>query len=135
MIWMEDLLLRDLLLLENQLPFFVLQRIFYLATGGEAISSSLVEVAINFFNKMFFTKRTGLPREPIHHLLHLYHWFLLSMPLLFRIHCPFSQSISENQTKLYETFGWLWCPSKLKAQTLNSGDNCNKKRRNYKDDP
>ena len=80
MIWVEDLLLRDLLLLENQLLFCLLPRIFYLATKTTA-PSSLVQVVVDFFNKMIFPKRTGSPPEPIHHLLHLYHWFLLSTPL------------------------------------------------------
>lgn len=86
MIWMEGLLLHDLLLLENQLPFFVLRRVFCLAT--KTIPSSLRKVVINFFNKMFSTEKTGLPPEPIHHLLHFYHWFLLSMPISYQPSAP-----------------------------------------------
>lgn len=51
--WMLPFLTRDLLALENQIPFSVLKCIFELAIRSSKISScSLAEVAMKFFNRM-----------------------------------------------------------------------------------
>lgn len=51
--WMLPFLTRDLLALENQIPFFVLKSIFALAVGSSDNGNySLAELALNFFNRM-----------------------------------------------------------------------------------
>ncbi|KAL1821282.1 hypothetical protein DCAR_0417673 [Daucus carota subsp. sativus] len=51
MSWVYSFFLRDLLRLENQIPFFILQRLFDLSTLPEEESGkSLAELALNFFN-------------------------------------------------------------------------------------
>ncbi|XP_068655830.1 UPF0481 protein At3g47200-like [Aristolochia californica] len=72
----------DLLLLENQVPFFVLQRVFdmVVANDNDSHYPSLVNLCLHFFNP--FLEITKLQRPPmesesIHHLLHLVHHYLL----------------------------------------------------------
>ncbi|XP_030451159.1 UPF0481 protein At3g47200-like isoform X1 [Syzygium oleosum] len=51
--WMYIILIRDLLRIENQIPFFVLQEVFNLSNGNtenEANQRSLSELALLFFN-------------------------------------------------------------------------------------
>ncbi|KAF8039428.1 hypothetical protein BT93_B1844 [Corymbia citriodora subsp. variegata] len=51
--WMLPHLTRDLLALENQIPFFVLKHIFALAVGSSDNGNcSLAELALDFFNRM-----------------------------------------------------------------------------------
>ncbi|KAI3991483.1 hypothetical protein MKX01_006785 [Papaver californicum] len=54
--WMLRSLQRDLLMLQNQLPFFVLQELFNLTSCAEQHNVSLVELALRFFNPI-------IPRE------------------------------------------------------------------------
>ncbi|XP_048135897.1 UPF0481 protein At3g47200-like [Rhodamnia argentea] len=51
--WMLPFLTRDLLALENQIPFFILKSIFALAVGSSDNDNySLAELALKFFNRM-----------------------------------------------------------------------------------
>ncbi|XP_026435190.1 UPF0481 protein At3g47200-like [Papaver somniferum] len=54
--WMLRSLQRDLLMLQNQLPFFVLQELFNLISCPEQDNVSLAELAVRFFNPI-------IPRE------------------------------------------------------------------------
>lgn len=67
-IWM------DLLLFENQIPFFVVEKLFSLVITKSHDSHELL---VNTFTNLFLAKETlGPPlilRGKIHHLLHLYH--------------------------------------------------------------
>ncbi|KAL5987529.1 hypothetical protein ACLOJK_035277 [Asimina triloba] len=64
---------RDLLLLENQLPFFVLRHLFDL-TIPQTNHPILPQLAINFFNSPLLKNRPPHlpPHMAHHHLLHLY---------------------------------------------------------------
>ncbi|XXG44614.1 hypothetical protein AAC387_Pa01g4366 [Persea americana] len=79
MIWMVPQIQYDILLLENQLPFFILELIFDLVTAKEGHSyPSLMHLALNAC-KMFSVckeRAASLPKSA-HHLLHLYYSFLL----------------------------------------------------------
>ncbi|XXG60600.1 hypothetical protein AAC387_Pa04g2465 [Persea americana] len=86
MVWIGPLILNDLLLLENQLPFFVVECVFDNTDTGE-YSSSLAELTFDFYclvthRKISKYKDMFLPSaEPAHHLLQLYHWFNI-LPLI-----------------------------------------------------
>ncbi|XXG88933.1 hypothetical protein AAC387_Pa12g1064 [Persea americana] len=80
MVWMHDLIRNDILLLENQLPFFILTKIFELLE----FTPTFMDLAINYLKLVASQKRVNFPPpvpvqvnfrplEPVHHLLHLYH--------------------------------------------------------------
>ncbi|XP_058084052.1 UPF0481 protein At3g47200-like [Magnolia sinica] len=71
--WILPLIAQDMLLLENQLPFFVLERSF--ALHGN--SSSLSELASGFFEHIVGKNDKIPPTSNILHLLHLIHSRLL----------------------------------------------------------
>ncbi|KAF8039432.1 hypothetical protein BT93_B1848 [Corymbia citriodora subsp. variegata] len=52
MAWILPSLMRDLLRLENQIPYFVLQKLFDLSVGSGNDSPSLAKLALSFFNYM-----------------------------------------------------------------------------------
>lgn len=73
--WMLPIIAVDLLLLENQIPFVVLEKIFgWMKASTESITSdkSLKELAIKFFEPLIPLK-SEISGEPPHHLLHLIH--------------------------------------------------------------
>ncbi|KAJ1269383.1 hypothetical protein BS78_07G207600 [Paspalum vaginatum] len=81
--WAMQNVYNDLLLLENQLPFFVLERFYGIATGGRGGRDHFVSnVLVNYLTvDMGASQDAERSRPPddgeIHHLLHLYyHWFL-----------------------------------------------------------
>ncbi|RWR98226.1 UPF0481-like protein [Cinnamomum micranthum f. kanehirae] len=80
-----QLLKYDILLLENQLPFFILDKIYKLAITPSSSNSyppSFTQLAIGYFNWVF-QEEINLPPPPpetVHHLLHLYHLFCLYTP-------------------------------------------------------
>ncbi|XXG88940.1 hypothetical protein AAC387_Pa12g1071 [Persea americana] len=80
MVWMHDLIRNDMLLLENQLPFFILIKIFELLE----LTPTIMDLAINYLKLVASQKKVNFPPpkpvqvnfrplEPVHHLLHLYH--------------------------------------------------------------
>lgn len=74
--WVRKYVYFDLLYLENQIPFFVLEQIYDLQNGHKQISSPLVAMAMNFFNlRMRWNRSCILTLEPkcVYHLLHLVH--------------------------------------------------------------
>ncbi|XP_010045251.1 UPF0481 protein At3g47200 [Eucalyptus grandis] len=52
MAWVLPFLMRDLLRLENQIPYFVLQKLFDLSVGSGNDGPSLAKLALGFFNYM-----------------------------------------------------------------------------------
>ncbi|KAI6685276.1 hypothetical protein NL676_031189 [Syzygium grande] len=52
MAWILPSLMRDLLRLENQIPYFVLQKLFDLSVGSGNKGPSLAKLALGFFNYM-----------------------------------------------------------------------------------
>ncbi|XXG79083.1 hypothetical protein AAC387_Pa09g0232 [Persea americana] len=77
-LWMLPTIGQDLLLLENQLPFFVLQHLFRLVTKSDP--RCLVDLAFGFFEHLLSKNNDILSSKPIHHLLHLFHTHLLPTP-------------------------------------------------------
>ncbi|XP_058076978.1 UPF0481 protein At3g47200-like [Magnolia sinica] len=77
--WMLPIIARDMLLLENQLPLFILQRLFELTV--ESSQSSLIDLAFDFYRHLFQIY-DGMQQSmgSIHHLLHLFHLHLLPSP-------------------------------------------------------
>jgi hypothetical protein len=80
--WAMQNVYNDMLLLENQLPFFVLERFYDLATGGLGRDYFVTNVLVNYLTVDMCVgprdpESTRPPDGEIHHLLHLYyHWFL-----------------------------------------------------------
>ncbi|KAL5987532.1 hypothetical protein ACLOJK_035280 [Asimina triloba] len=66
------LIKRDLLLLENQLPFSILQCMFDLTIAKSQMIPTLHEIAFGFFNHLEQRRRALPPPDCVHHLLHLY---------------------------------------------------------------
>lgn len=68
--WLHDAVGFDLIMLENQIPFFILQHLFGL-TNVSSPSSSLVEWALNFYGQRDLEERIKNSGINIQHLLHL----------------------------------------------------------------
>eukprot|EP00268_Persea_americana_P035404 TRINITY_DN3495_c0_g1_i5.p1 TRINITY_DN3495_c0_g1~~TRINITY_DN3495_c0_g1_i5.p1 ORF type:complete len:429 (-),score=35.86 TRINITY_DN3495_c0_g1_i5:357-1643(-) len=86
-LWMHSLIRYDILLLENQIPFFILNKIFELLPvtrsppkDTHSSPSSLTVLAISYLNRATEHKVNLPPPESVHHLLHLYHSFCLYPP-------------------------------------------------------
>ena len=47
--WLQDVVMHELLLLENQLPFFVIEKIYHLALPSRSNSPSLIQLTFDFF--------------------------------------------------------------------------------------
>ncbi|TVU33301.1 hypothetical protein EJB05_25111, partial [Eragrostis curvula] len=72
--WISALLVSDLLLLENQIPFFVLQALFSLrAPEAETIDLRRLILPHLRYHDFEETWRTEALTTEIHHLLHLFH--------------------------------------------------------------
>ncbi|XP_062194904.1 UPF0481 protein At3g47200-like isoform X2 [Phragmites australis] len=79
--WAMQNVYNDLFLLENQLPFFVIERFYDIATGGLGRDYFVTNLLVKYLTVDFGTAKDGdsarSPDGEIHHLLHLYyHWFL-----------------------------------------------------------
>ncbi|XP_072995195.1 UPF0481 protein At3g47200-like [Typha latifolia] len=74
----------DLLLLENQIPFFIIKHLSESVSGGGGAergeTPSIISLLYKHMNIGVQKKKTEPPPPPeIHHLLHLYyHWFVLA---------------------------------------------------------
>ncbi|KAL5731790.1 hypothetical protein ACHQM5_004487 [Ranunculus cassubicifolius] len=83
--WILVPLVHDMLLLENQIPFLVPQRLFDLAKiseDGRCVRQSLVELHFFMFNCLV-PLNVEIPPTPacsVHHVLHLFHTHLLPSP-------------------------------------------------------
>ncbi|XXG60596.1 hypothetical protein AAC387_Pa04g2461 [Persea americana] len=107
--WIAPLMLYDLLLLENQLPFFLIQSVFDIIYHGEH-SSSLIRLAYGFYrlvthkriygdknNKIFDLRHLFIPDEDeVLHLLQLYHWFIISPQIKLSFKKPKPKRINFN---------------------------------------
>ncbi|XP_039771175.1 UPF0481 protein At3g47200-like [Panicum virgatum] len=80
--WAMQNVYNDLFLLENQLPFFVLERFYDMATGGLGRDHFVANVLVKYLTVDMGAAQDAEeaarpPDGEIHHLLHLYyHWFL-----------------------------------------------------------
>lgn len=76
--WMLPVISHDMILLENQLPFFIVKRLFELMeTSNRESKTCLESLALDFFRRHLFWKINARHSNNIHHLLHLLHSSLL----------------------------------------------------------
>ncbi|XP_038985623.1 putative UPF0481 protein At3g02645 [Phoenix dactylifera] len=86
--WFLDLIPQDLLLLENQLPYFIVEHLLDTLVMPGWNSSRLQQVAISLFADLvpqyFQDQQPTLPDQgfQVDHLLHLFHKWILSVPKL-----------------------------------------------------
>eukprot|EP00268_Persea_americana_P053858 TRINITY_DN6131_c1_g1_i1.p1 TRINITY_DN6131_c1_g1~~TRINITY_DN6131_c1_g1_i1.p1 ORF type:complete len:506 (-),score=44.26 TRINITY_DN6131_c1_g1_i1:165-1682(-) len=113
--WIAPLMLYDLLLLENQLPFFLVRSMFDFIYPGEH-SSSLIKLAYGFYrlvthkriygekSKQIYQQRhLFIPNEDkeVPHLLHLYHWFIVSPQIKLSLENSKSKRINFNRLRYF----------------------------------
>ncbi|KAM3762762.1 hypothetical protein ACB098_01G370400 [Castanea mollissima] len=77
--WLLDTVFRDLLLLENQLPFFVIEMLFNLAFPYGSNNRSLIQLTFDFFKTLNIYDRTPIciAKEEIKHFTDLLRTFQL----------------------------------------------------------
>ncbi|KAJ0967657.1 hypothetical protein J5N97_024574 [Dioscorea zingiberensis] len=80
--YLLPLLRRDLLLLENQLPFFILEKLYELIPKPNSIQPfpTLKEIAFAYLTMKLSTDPVALNNLEAYHLLHLYDLILLPKP-------------------------------------------------------
>ncbi|KAJ4773072.1 hypothetical protein LUZ62_057329 [Rhynchospora pubera] len=83
--WDHKTLFSDLLLVENQIPFFILEKLYAISKGINDTRESPVDSDLKSLvvNNLFVTKSSlvnGPWDGPINHLLHLYHKISLPTP-------------------------------------------------------
>ncbi|XP_068639624.1 UPF0481 protein At3g47200-like [Aristolochia californica] len=71
----------DFLLVENQLPFLVLEKVFDMAVVDKSRYPSLVDIALYFFDHFMERdlQKPVMVSKSVHHLLHLVHHHLLPL--------------------------------------------------------
>ena len=76
-LWIWKFVSCDLLKLENQIPFFVLTRLFDLVKAPGDGGANLVKLAFKLFSDIHPSNSENFPVLPeanlVHHLLHLFH--------------------------------------------------------------
>ena len=77
--WLSSVVWHDLLLLENQLPFFVIEKLYHLALPSRPNSLCLIQLTFNFFNTLNINDNNFLDEE-IQHFTHLLRFFQLPPP-------------------------------------------------------
>ncbi|KAG8497695.1 hypothetical protein CXB51_007354 [Gossypium anomalum] len=95
--WMLPTLRRDLIMLENQLPLFVLQKLFELTKRSEESSTCLEQLALCFFNPLLQSQRDvrAVNAQGIQNTLHFLDLFRQSI-LPFPINL--SQGLNTSKT-------------------------------------
>ena len=73
--WLIGLVWHELLLLENQLPFFVIQRIYDLALPSLSKKFSLIRLTFIFFNSLNVHDKEPEPEMEIQHFTDLIRFF------------------------------------------------------------
>lgn len=68
----------DLMMLENQIPFFVVQKVYALLHGGDAVSGAIAKLAWGTIRNVMsgVPAASSNPPPEIHHLVHLCHVYL-----------------------------------------------------------
>ena len=74
--WMLSTVWRDLVLFENQLPFFVIEKLFQVAFPFKP-GSYLIELAFHFFRELNFQNKSPLSNVKIKHFIDLFRTFML----------------------------------------------------------
>ncbi|XP_078154802.1 UPF0481 protein At3g47200-like [Carex rostrata] len=79
--WAFPIIRIDLLLLENQIPFFVLQKLFDLLTNSDPVSTVPLVGLLSMFISGGKEQQHPIPEcVSIKHILHLYHLFYVPTP-------------------------------------------------------
>nr|XP_023904729.1 UPF0481 protein At3g47200-like [Quercus suber]POF20171.1 upf0481 protein [Quercus suber] len=73
--WLENMVAGELLLLENQLPFFVIKKIYHLALPSRSNSLSLIQLTFDFFK--YWNIHNKAPEGEIKHFTDLLRFFAL----------------------------------------------------------
>ncbi|XXG87369.1 hypothetical protein AAC387_Pa11g2074 [Persea americana] len=104
--WLKQAIDYDLTLMENQIPFFILQCLSVLIDSSDS-SPPLVESALQFFynDHLNMLSRINASNIPICHLLHLQHTVYVLSP-------------SDEYTRLTEEIPWIDCASKLEERGI-----------------
>lgn len=100
--WLKNALERDLLLFENQIPFFVLEKLYEMSHHkGENMNKGLTELAMNFFHPLLPGNGLfGKPRDDIKSLVGLiYHNWL--------------PGVAKNSDNDQNSWNLIQCASKL----------------------
>uniref|UniRef100_A0A2N9HJ49 Uncharacterized protein n=1 Tax=Fagus sylvatica TaxID=28930 RepID=A0A2N9HJ49_FAGSY len=73
--WLLDMVCHELLLLENQLPFFVIEKLYHLTLPSLSNSISLIQLTFDFFKSLKIHNKS--PDVKIQHFTDLLRFFLL----------------------------------------------------------
>ncbi|KAL5977006.1 hypothetical protein ACLOJK_021344 [Asimina triloba] len=114
--WLMSKLQNDLLMLENQIPFVVLQALFVMVNAAGKIQGSLASLALDFFEGLLpriEKAKKEVPAIGCQHLLHLFHSSLLPTAeeekkrkrKRKRLVC-FQANVKEEKEKQMETAGF-----------------------------
>ncbi|PIA41578.1 hypothetical protein AQUCO_02200192v1 [Aquilegia coerulea] len=126
--WILPPIVHDILLLENQVPFFIPQRVFDLVTVSDKhryTSHSLMELAFYMFNCLvpLNGEITPMPVSSVHHLLHLFHTHLLPSPKFINNSVgDVSHHISNHLHTLFNTHFLPIVPSRLRHTPTPSSE-------------
>ncbi|XP_020256171.1 UPF0481 protein At3g47200-like [Asparagus officinalis] len=104
MLWLWKLVIFDLLKVENQIPFFIIQTIFDIIRTPRDKNLVLVDLALHLFRGIhpYASKSfTKLPASQIHHLLHLFHTSLV--PYKYKSIAPISRKWIPSAMELKRT--------------------------------
>ncbi|KAJ6800511.1 UPF0481 protein-like [Iris pallida] len=73
--WALNLITSDMLMLENQIPFFIIDGVFKLATFRRSCPGSLTDLLLQFFDVLLPCERTSSPppADRFYHVLHFVH--------------------------------------------------------------
>ncbi|XP_030518334.2 UPF0481 protein At3g47200-like [Rhodamnia argentea] len=109
MAWVLPFLTRDLLRLENQIPYFVLRKLFDLSVGSGDNGPSLARLALGFFNYMV--------QRPVHVLENYYDKEGMHLLDLFRMtyipNCPENPEKEKKRRKPSRFLHLIQCATKL----------------------
>ncbi|OAY81989.1 UPF0481 protein [Ananas comosus] len=82
--WYTNYVMHDLLLLENQIPFFVVRRIYDVLAGKDAGAAAPAEGIVGYIEDVlsYYPRAIRRPDRPteFHHLLHLCHMYFRPSP-------------------------------------------------------
>ena len=113
--WVYGTVKRDLLLLSNQVPFFVVRRLFkLLIRRGSERDDVLVQCRLNLFGSLHPRALHSSPVSPrdVHHLLHLFYLSIDLPPAAgAAAHHSFSSSAAEPPSELLTW--WVPCTKEL----------------------
>ncbi|KAJ9159374.1 hypothetical protein P3X46_024883 [Hevea brasiliensis] len=88
---------RDMLMLENQLPMFVLEKLLAIGRGAETSAEYINKLILNFF----FPNTSILVREKCVHVLDVYRRSLLQQQVSEKTHYSISEDVHEDHDNVF----------------------------------